>query len=126
MSLSPHSFPALSDNDIVPVRVLSYWGSHCGGGETPVEGLPYNYTFPIKIILFYEVTPPQGLSQARRDKVLFSIVTNPPHRKLRRGRRRSSQPGGERFQPSYHIGIIRFSWFGCGLNRFVPIFPEQK
>ncbi len=37
MSLSPHASPALSDDDVAPVRELSHWGSHSGGGETPSE-----------------------------------------------------------------------------------------
>jgi len=33
MSLSPHAAPALSDDDVAPVRELSQRGSHSGGGE---------------------------------------------------------------------------------------------
>jgi hypothetical protein len=29
--------PELGDDDVVPVRGLSHWGSHSGGGETPVN-----------------------------------------------------------------------------------------
>ena len=32
----------------------------------------------MKIVIFYEGPPPQGLSEAQRGKKLFSIVTNPP------------------------------------------------
>jgi hypothetical protein len=35
MSLSPHTAPALSDDDGAPVRGLSHRGSHSGWGETP-------------------------------------------------------------------------------------------
>jgi hypothetical protein len=34
MSLSPPAAPALSDDDVAPVRGLSHRGSHSGGGET--------------------------------------------------------------------------------------------
>ena len=37
MSLSPHAAPALSDDDIALVWVLSQRGSHSGGGETPLN-----------------------------------------------------------------------------------------
>ena len=37
MSLSPHAAPALSDDNVAPVRELSRWGSHSGGGETPLS-----------------------------------------------------------------------------------------
>ena len=37
MSLSPHAAPALSDDDVAPVRELSHRGSHSGGGETPLS-----------------------------------------------------------------------------------------
>ena len=37
MSLSPHTAPALSDNDVAPVRGVSHRGSHSGGGETPLS-----------------------------------------------------------------------------------------
>jgi len=33
--LSPHTASALSDDDVAPVRVLSYQGSHSGRGESP-------------------------------------------------------------------------------------------
>ena len=33
----PHAAPALSDNDVAPVRELSDRGSHSGGGETPLS-----------------------------------------------------------------------------------------
>jgi len=39
MSLSPHAAPALSDDDVAPVRELSHRGSHSGGGETPFKRL---------------------------------------------------------------------------------------
>ncbi len=35
--LSPHTAPALSDDDVFPVRGSSHRGSHSGGGETPVS-----------------------------------------------------------------------------------------
>jgi len=34
---APHTAPALSDDDVVPVRGLSHRGSHSNGGETPVS-----------------------------------------------------------------------------------------
>jgi hypothetical protein len=37
MSLSPHTAPALSDDDAAPVRELSHRGSLSGGGETPLS-----------------------------------------------------------------------------------------
>jgi hypothetical protein len=37
ISLSPHTAPALSDDDVAPVRELSHRGSHSSGGETPLE-----------------------------------------------------------------------------------------
>ena len=39
MSLSPHTAPALSDDDVASVRELSHLGSHSGGGETPFQRL---------------------------------------------------------------------------------------
>ena len=30
----PHAAPALSDDDVAPLRELSHRGSHSGGGET--------------------------------------------------------------------------------------------
>jgi hypothetical protein len=39
MSLSPHTAPALSDDDGAPVWELSHRGSHSGGGEDPFERL---------------------------------------------------------------------------------------
>ena len=33
----PHTAPALSDDDVVPVWGLSHRGSHSGGGETPMS-----------------------------------------------------------------------------------------
>jgi hypothetical protein len=35
MSLSPHSAPALSDDDAAPVWEVSHRGSHSGIGEKP-------------------------------------------------------------------------------------------
>jgi len=35
--LSPHTAPAMCDNDVLPVRELSHSGSHNSGGETPVS-----------------------------------------------------------------------------------------
>jgi hypothetical protein len=32
-----HTTPALSDDDEVPVWILSHQGSHSGGGETPLS-----------------------------------------------------------------------------------------
>ena len=37
MSLSPHATPALSDDDVAPVRELSHRGSHSGRGEIPLS-----------------------------------------------------------------------------------------
>jgi hypothetical protein len=37
MSLSSHAAPALSDDEVAPVRDLSHRGSHSGGGETPLS-----------------------------------------------------------------------------------------
>jgi hypothetical protein len=42
MSLSPHTAPALSDDDVAPVRGLSHRRSHSGGDETPSERLACN------------------------------------------------------------------------------------
>ena len=35
----PHAAPALSDDDVAPVRELSHRGSHSGGGETPFRSI---------------------------------------------------------------------------------------
>jgi len=37
MSLSPHAAPALSDDDVAPVREVSHRESHSSGGETPSD-----------------------------------------------------------------------------------------
>ena len=37
--LSPHAAPALSDDDVAPVRESSHRGGHSGGGETPLSVL---------------------------------------------------------------------------------------
>jgi len=37
MSLSPHATPALSDDDVAPVRVVSHRGSHSGRVESPLS-----------------------------------------------------------------------------------------
>jgi hypothetical protein len=42
MSLSPHAAPALSDDDVAPVRELSHRESHSDGGEAPSERLAGN------------------------------------------------------------------------------------
>jgi len=42
MSLSPHAAPALSDDDVAPLRELSHRGSQSGGGETPFQRLVCN------------------------------------------------------------------------------------
>jgi hypothetical protein len=42
MSLSPHAAPALSDEDVTPVREVSHRGSHSSGGETPFQRLADN------------------------------------------------------------------------------------
>ena len=33
----PHSVPALSDDDVLPIRGLSHWESHIGRGEIPLS-----------------------------------------------------------------------------------------
>jgi len=35
MSLSPQDAPALSDDDVAPVREVSHRGIHSSGSETP-------------------------------------------------------------------------------------------
>jgi len=52
MSLSPHAAPALSDDNVAPVRELSLRGSHSGGDETPFQRLACYWAFPMKIVLF--------------------------------------------------------------------------
>ena len=42
MSLSPHTAPALRDDDVAPARELSHRESHSGGGETPLERLAWS------------------------------------------------------------------------------------
>jgi len=42
MNLSPHAAPALSDDDVAPVRESSHRGSHGGGGETAFQRLAWN------------------------------------------------------------------------------------
>jgi len=49
MSLSPHTAPALNDDDGAPVRDLSHWGSHSGGCETPFQRLAGDWAFPLKM-----------------------------------------------------------------------------
>ena len=46
----PHAAPALSDDDVAPVRELSHRRSHSGGGETPSE------RFSLELISFLQST----------------------------------------------------------------------
>jgi hypothetical protein len=47
-----HTTPVLSDNDEVPVWILSHQGSHSGGGETPLS---------VSVVMKYFSEPEKGL-----------------------------------------------------------------
>ena len=70
----PHTAPELSDDDVAPLRELLHWGSHSGGGETPLERLACNWAFlqsrfPGKLsysgmIQYFSPTPPFAMIAA--------------------------------------------------------------